>query len=71
MEGGGGWRKAAEGGRRWRMVAESGRGWQKGLMKIARKVWRKITPDYLKGLYESMPRRMQAVIDVQGGHTKY
>jgi hypothetical protein len=42
-----------------------------GLKKIARKVWGKVLPEYLKKLYESMPRRMQAVIDVKGGHTKY
>ena len=35
------------------------------------KVWEKITPSYLKSLYESMPRRMKAVVDAQGGHTKY
>ena len=42
-----------------------------GIQKLARKVWRAITPDYLKRLYESMPQRMAAVIDAQGGHTKY
>ena len=42
-----------------------------GLKRIARKVWRGITPSYLKSLYESMPRRMQAVVDAQGAHTKY
>ena len=31
----------------------------------------KITPSYLKSLYESMPRRMKPVVDAQGGHTKY
>ena len=35
------------------------------------KVWKRITPSYLKALYESMPRRMQAVLDANGGHTKY
>ena len=39
--------------------------------KIARKVWRQVTPDYLEKLYESMPRQMEAVIQAQGGHTKY
>ena len=39
--------------------------------KIARKVWREVTPEYLERLYESMPRRMQAVIAAQGGYTKY
>ena len=42
-----------------------------GLKKIASKVWEKITPSYLKSLYESMPRRMKAIVDAQGGHTKY
>ena len=42
-----------------------------GLKKIAEKVWRRIIPNYLKKLYESMPRRMEAVIASQGGHTKY
>ena len=44
---------------------------QKGIKKIAQKVWRQVTPTYLEMLYESMPRRMQAVIEAQGGHTKY
>ena len=35
------------------------------------KVRRKITPFYLKFLYETMPRRMKAVVDAQGGHTKH
>ena len=42
-----------------------------GIKKIAKKVWRQLSPDYLEKLYESMPRRMQAVADAQGGHTKY
>jgi len=42
-----------------------------GLHRIARKVWRQVTPQYLKSLYESMPRRMTAVIEARGGHTKY
>ena len=42
-----------------------------GLKRIARKVWKGVSSDYLKKLYESMPRRMQAVIDAEGGHTKY
>ena len=36
-----------------------------------RKVWKAITPQYLQTPYELMPRHMQAVIDVEGGHTKY
>ena len=42
-----------------------------GLKRIAKKVWDNITPEYLQSLYESMPRRMQAVVNAQGGHTKY
>ena len=41
------------------------------LNKTAQKVWRGITPVYLKNLYQSMLRRMAAVIEAQGGHTKY
>ena len=28
-----------------------------GLMKVTRKVWRQITPQFLEKLFESMPRR--------------
>ena len=41
------------------------------IKKVARKVWRAITPEYLNSLYESMPRRMAAVIVAEEGHTKY
>ena len=34
-------------------------------------VWRSITPEYLEKLYELTPRGMLAVIEAQGGHTKY
>ena len=44
---------------------------KEGIKKIAKKVWRQVTPEYLESLYQSMPRRMQAVVDVHGGHTKY
>ena len=30
-----------------------------------------ITPDQIWALYDSMPRRMQAVIDARGGPTRY
>lgn len=35
--------------------------------------WEKLRedPDYFKKLYESMPTRLNAVIDANGGHTKY
>ena len=42
-----------------------------GLKQIALKVWKNITPLYLTSLYESMPRRMMAVVVADGGHTKY
>ena len=42
-----------------------------GMKWITLIVWNKITPAYLQSLYESMPRQMQAVVDAQGGHTKY
>ena len=44
---------------------------KQALKKLAIKVWRTITPEYLERLYQSMPRRMAAVIAAHGGHTKY
>ena len=41
------------------------------LKKIACKVWRQVTLECLNKHYKSMPRRMQAVIQAQGSHTKY
>ena len=41
------------------------------LNKTAQKVWRGITPVYLKNLYQGMQRRMAAGIEAQGGHNKY
>ena len=35
------------------------------------KVWKNIISSYLKSLYESMPLRMMAVMNANGGHTKY
>ena len=35
-------------------------------------VWiREITPEYCRNLVDSMPRRLQAVLNNRGGHTKY
>ena len=39
--------------------------------KIANRIWKSVTSEYLEKLYESMPKRMLAVIEAQGGHTKY
>ena len=33
--------------------------------------WHNIEDDYIVSLYESMPRRVQALLDAKGGHTKY
>ena len=54
-------------GRTNRQIATS----KEGIKKVARKVWRAIMPEYLNSLYESMPRRMAAVIVAEEGHTKY
>ena len=40
------------------------------MKKVARRIWRGITQDYLQELYASMPKTMNAVISVQGGNTK-
>ena len=42
-----------------------------GLKRIKLKVWRKIPPSCLQSLYKSMPRRMRAVVEAQGGHANY
>ena len=42
-----------------------------GLKKIARKVWRQVSAEYLEKLYELLPRRMEATIAEGGSHTKY
>ena len=33
--------------------------------------WNDISQEYIQTLYEGMPRRLQAVIDNDGGMTKY
>lgn len=38
---------------------------------VLEEVWTNIDEDVLKTLVESMPRRLQAVIQAKGGHTKY
>ena len=42
-----------------------------GLKKIALKVWKNLKPDYVERLCVSLPKRMEAVILVGRGHTKY
>ena len=41
------------------------------LMIILKEEWNKIEPEVLTNLVESMPRRVQAVIDSHGNPTKY
>ena len=33
--------------------------------------WYKTSPEYIKGLFESMPRRIKALLDARGRNTKY
>ena len=44
---------------------------KEAIKKIVRKVCNAIAPEYLEKLYESLPRRMQAVIESGGAHMKY
>jgi len=44
---------------------------KKTLKKVALKVWRRITTQYLENPYESMPRHMAAVVEANRGHIKY
>ena len=39
--------------------------------KVALKVWKQMTLEYLEKPYEPMPRQMAAVIEANGGPTKY
>lgn len=41
------------------------------LKSILFEEWEKISPHYIKSLVLSMPRRLQAIIDANGLHTKY
>lgn len=41
------------------------------LVENLRKCWSEITPDFTNKLVESMPRRLQAIINAKGLHTKY
>jgi transposase len=44
----------------------------KDLEKAIKDVWvRDISAEYCKGLVDSMPKRLLAVLDARGGHTKY
>jgi len=41
------------------------------LFKMLKQAWDQLPQDTLKALVHSMPRRIQAVIEAKGGHTKY
>ena len=45
--------------------------WKQMLKKLAIKVWRTITLEHFERLYQSIPRRMAAVIVAQWSHLKY
>ena len=42
-----------------------------GMKKVVDQIWRNLDAEYLTTLFDSMPRRMQAVIAASGGPTKY
>lgn len=44
---------------------------QRELEDILQREWENISSDYTQKLIESMPRRLQAIIDAKGGPTKY
>lgn len=41
------------------------------LRALIKNEWYKTDPQYIKNLYRSMNRRIKAIIDAKGGHTKY
>lgn len=41
------------------------------LFEALEKAWMNINPQHIRNLVESMPRRLQSVIEAKGGHTKY
>jgi hypothetical protein len=41
------------------------------LWQVVLQEWEKVPLDLIKSLYESMPRRVEAVVRAKGGHTKY
>lgn len=43
----------------------------KQLWEVLQEEWAKLDIDYIQKLYESMLRRVAAVIETRGGHTRY
>lgn len=54
-----------------RKVEERNPSSKEQLKKIISDEWKKISPDVCSKLVSSMPRRIKAVIENKGGHTKY
>lgn len=44
---------------------------QDNLWEEIKKQWENLSPDFIDGLYESLPNRVQAVLNARGGATKY
>ena len=44
---------------------------KKEMWELIQKAWSEVTIEEITNLFESMPRRMEAVIKAKGGHTKY
>lgn len=44
---------------------------KKEMLELVQKAWSQVTMDEINNLFESMPRRMDAVIKAKGGRTKY
>ena len=42
-----------------------------GIKEVMQQIWDGLTLDYPQKLFNSMPRRMQVVINANGGPTKY
>ena len=54
------------------LVAEKQPSSRKALIQTIKEVWvQEISADFCNSLIASMPRRLQAVIKVKGGNTKY
>ena len=54
------------------LVAEKQPSSGKALTETIKEVWvKKISREYCMSLIASMPRRLEAIVKVQGGHTKY
>ncbi len=53
------------------MVNKNSRSSKDTLWRSVQEVWQKISPSVLKKYIDTMPKRLLAVIEASGGHTKY